>query len=121
VPNIKTCTEKKKILLVISNLEFGGAQRQIVELANNINKEKFEVHIYSLSNYVPLAEHLAKNIKLHIVNKRFKFDFLVVIGLIKLIKSHQFAIGHAYLFDAEISVRLSGFFSFSGIKVLAGC
>jgi hypothetical protein len=43
------------VVLVISNLEYGGAQRQIVELANNFDPARVEVHVCSLSSYRPLA------------------------------------------------------------------
>ena len=46
---------KTKVLIVISNLEFGGAQRQIVELVNNIDRQYFDVHVCALSAYIPLA------------------------------------------------------------------
>lgn len=107
-----------KVLIVISNLEFGGAQRQVVELVNNMDASKCEIHICSLSDYVPLAEQLADNINVHIINKKAKFDFSVVFKLILLIKKHQFDIIHSYLFDAEIAARLAGKLSFSGIKII---
>lgn len=97
-----------KILIVISNMEFGGAQRQIVELVNNIDITKFELHVCSLSNYVPLAEQFNDNVKVHIIHKKSKFDFTVVFKLINLIRKYKFNIIHSYLFDAEIAARLAG-------------
>ena len=97
-----------KVLIVISNMEFGGAQRQIVELVNNIDITKFELHVCSLSNYVPLAEQFNDNVKVHIIHKKSKFDFTVVFKLIKLIRKYKFNIIHSYLFDAEIAARLAG-------------
>lgn len=107
-----------KILILISNLEFGGAQRQVIELVNNMDISKCEIHVCSLSNYVPLASQLNPQINLHIINKKAKFDFSVVFKLVLLIKKYQFNIIHSYLFDAEIAARLAGRLSFSGIKII---
>jgi len=109
---------KTKVLIVISNLEFGGAQRQIVELVNNIDQKQFEIAVCSLSEYVPLASQFKSGIALHIIHKKFKFDFSVVLKLAKLIRKEQFDVIHSYLFDAEIATRLAGKLSCSGIKII---
>ena len=109
---------KTKVLIVISNMEFGGAQRQVVELVNNIDLNKFEIHVCSLSEYIPLANKLNKNINFHIVNKKKKFDFSVILKLRSILKTHQLDIIHSYLFDDEIASRLAAFFSFSKVKVI---
>jgi len=111
-------SNKTKVLIVISNLEFGGAQRQIVELVNNIDNDKFDIHVCSLSEYVPLSEQFIPATKLHIINKKAKFDFSVVFKLAKLIRKHKFDVIHSYLFDAEIAARLAGKLSATGIKIL---
>jgi len=110
--------KKTKVLIVISNLEFGGAQRQIVELVNNIDNGKFDIHVCSLSEYVPLAEQFIPTTELHIINKKAKFDFSVVFKLARLIRKHRFDVIHSYLFDAEIAARLAGKLSATGIKIL---
>ncbi len=105
----KTLPKKIVVLLVISNLEFGGAQRQVIELANNIDVDKFEIHVCSLSNYIPLGDALkTKSHRLHIIHKNYKFDVTVVWKLAKLLRKLQVDIVQSYLFDAEIAVRLAG-------------
>lgn len=111
-------TEKIKVLIVISNLEFGGAQRQIVELINNIDKEHFELHVCSLSDYIPLANQFVKGTIVHVINKKFKFDFSVVFKLARLIRKQHFDVIHSFLFDAEIASRLAAKFSFSAVRVI---
>ncbi len=98
-----------RVLLVVSNLEYGGAQRQIVELANNVAPDRVEVHVCSLSPYVPLASELQiRPARMHIIHKRAKFDLTVVPRLARLLREHRFDVAHGYLFDAEIAVRLAG-------------
>jgi glycosyltransferase involved in cell wall biosynthesis len=109
---------KTKVLIVISNMEFGGAQRQIVELVNNIDQTQFEIHVCSLSEYAPLADQFNEGIPLHIIHKKAKFDFSVVFKLASLIRKHKFNVIHSYLFDAEIAARLAAKLSCTNIKVI---
>jgi len=97
-----------RALIVISNLEYGGAQRQVVEIANNADPRRLEVHIGSLSDYVPLASDLKDPSRLHVIQKRFKFDLTVVPRLARLLRSLGAHVVHGYLFDAEIATRLAG-------------
>ncbi len=100
---------KITVVIVVSNLEYGGAQRQIVELANRIDREHFDLHVCSLSGYVPLAADLeAADTRLHIIRKRYKFDASVVPRLARLLRRLRADIVHGYLFDAEIAARLAG-------------
>ncbi len=98
-----------RILLVISNLEYGGAQRQVVELANNMDPERFDVRVCSLSEYVPLAAELkCRDERLHVIRKRFKFDYSVVPRLARLLRLLRADVIHSYLFDADIAARPAG-------------
>ena len=98
-----------RVLLVISNLEYGGAQRQVVELANNFDPARVEVHVCSLSSYVPLARELQlPDGRVHVVEKRSRFDLMVVPQLTRLLRRLKIDVVHGYLFDAEVAVRLAG-------------
>ena len=80
---------RRNVALVISNLEFGGAQRQLVELANNLSRDRFDVHVYSLSEYVPLAQTLKLSpTRLRVVKKKSKYDLSVVPRLAALFREH---------------------------------
>jgi len=97
-----------RLVIVVSNLEFGGAQRQIVELANELDPARFEPHVVSLSPYTPLGKDLKRPDRLHVITKRFKFDLSVVPRLAWLLRRLRADIVHGYLFDAEIAARLAG-------------
>ena len=98
-----------RVMLVISNLEYGGAQRQVVELANNLDPRRVEVHVCSLSPFVPLASALRIPAdRVHVIVKRTKYDLTVVPKLARLIDRVGADVVHGYLFDAEIAVRLAG-------------
>ncbi|MBW2595333.1 MAG: glycosyltransferase [Deltaproteobacteria bacterium] len=107
------------VVLVIDDLEYGGAQRQAIELANNIDRERFNVHVCTLSDYIPLGSQLRDSEhRLHIVKKKNKVDFTVVPRLARLLKSLNVDIVHSYLFSADIASRLAG--RLAGTKVIIG-
>ena len=107
------------VALVISNLEFGGAQRQLIELANNLSGDRFDVYVYSLSNYVPLAQLLKLNAsRFWVVEKKSKYDLSVVFRLAALFREHDISLAHAFLFDAEIATRLAC--AISPVSVMIG-
>lgn len=107
-----------RVLLVISNLEYGGAQRQVVETANCLDPEAFDVHVCSLSECIPLAGQLRASIPVYVIEKRAKFDWTTVFRLALLFRQIRINIVHAFLFDAELASRLAGFFSFSNVTVI---
>jgi glycosyltransferase involved in cell wall biosynthesis len=103
-----------KVALVISNLSYGGAERQVLELANNIDSQSFDLHLFTLSKHAPLAERLRdRESRLHIVDKRHKFDITVIYRLAAAFKAMDIQVVHGFLFDAEIASRIAA--------RLAGC
>ena len=100
---------RMSVAMVISNLEYGGAQRQVVELANHLDRARFDVHVCSLSPYVPLAARLdTADRRLHVIRKLWKFDVSVVPRLAWWLSAVRADIVHGFLFDAEIATRLAG-------------
>jgi len=95
-------------VIVVSDLDFGGAQRQVVELVNHMDPSVCKTHVCSLSDFVPLAKTLRQPGHLSLVLRRFRFDFTVVPRLASVLRKLEADIVHAYLFDATISARLAG-------------
>jgi glycosyltransferase involved in cell wall biosynthesis len=118
-PSRSATNQLYRILLVISNLEYGGAQRQVVEVANNIDPQTFDVQVCSLSDYVPLAEQLHdRHRRLHIIHKHWKFDVTVIARLTRLLRQFRPHVVHGYLFDAEIATRIAG--RAAGVPLIVG-
>jgi glycosyltransferase involved in cell wall biosynthesis len=107
-----------RVLIVISNLGFGGAERQVVEFANNADPSELDLQLCSLSTNVPLAAQLRDPARLHIIPKRGKYDLRVVLGLARLLREQRIDIVHGYLFDAEIAAALAG--RLAGTKAIVG-
>jgi glycosyltransferase involved in cell wall biosynthesis len=109
---------KLVVASVISNLEYGGAQRQLVEIANNLDRATVDHHVISLSRYTPLADHLVDRAQLHVIEKRWQFDGTVVFRLAAALKRLKADVVHGYLFDAEIATRLAG--KIAGTRLIVG-
>ena len=106
-------------LLLVSDLEFGGAQRQVIELANQMNPRRFNVHVCALAEYVPLSASLSgRDSRLHIVRKRHKFDFTVIPKLARLMRELRVKVLHTFLFDAEFFGRIAG--RLAGVPAIIG-
>jgi glycosyltransferase involved in cell wall biosynthesis len=99
--------QRVRVLLIISSLEHGGAERQVVQLANHLDASCFDVQVCSLSSEVPLAETLNDHGRLHIVDKRWRYDFTTVSRVARLMRELGTDLVHAFLFDAEIVARLA--------------
>jgi len=111
--------QQVSVVLVIDDLEFGGAQRQVVELANNMDPDRFDVHVCTLSDYVPLGSQLRDSAtRLHTIVKKHRMDFGVVPRLARLLRTLDADIVHSYLFSADIASRLAG--RLAGTPVVIG-
>lgn len=60
---------KKKLLFVIPSLEGGGAEKVILNLANNIDRDKFDVNLILLDKRGPYVQFLKNDIKVINLNK----------------------------------------------------
>lgn len=97
------------VVLVVGNLEFGGAERQVVHLALHLDPARFDAHICSLSSYMPLAEGVSALAgRLHVVQKRSKYDVTVLPRLRALLRRLGADVVHGFLFDAQIAARIAG-------------
>jgi len=97
-----------RVALVISNLEFGGTQRQLVELVNASQQLDVRYFVVSMSEVISLAGQIADPDVVRIVRKRSRFDLSVVPRMARLLRNLEVDIAHGFLFDAEIAVRLAG-------------
>jgi len=100
---------QRVVVIVVSDLEFGGAQRQVIELVNHLNEDEWCVYVCSLASYVPLAESLNKRKqRFRLILRQSRFDFTVVLRLARFLREVQADVVHSYLFDAAIAARLAG-------------
>jgi glycosyltransferase involved in cell wall biosynthesis len=103
-------------VLVISNLGFGGAERQVVDLVNHLDARRLDARLVSLSPHVPLADGLTDRDRLHVIRRRCPFDATVVPRLARLLRSFGADIVHSHLYSADIAARLAG--RWAGTRVI---
>ena len=106
-----------RILYVISELGFAGAEKQLVELAKQLAERGHEVAIYTLNREVQRESALEGSaVTLIVDQKRAKLDPAVLWRLRKTIGRWRPDIIHGFLFDGDFYSRVAALGS--GIPVL---
>jgi glycosyltransferase involved in cell wall biosynthesis len=106
-----------RVLFVISELTFGGAQKQVVELARQLVRHGHDAAIYTLNEDVPRAKELeGSGVELVVDQKRMRLDPAVLGRLRDKIRTWKADIVHGFLFDGDIYARIAAFGT--GVPVL---
>ena len=96
--------DRINVLLLTGGLTYGGAERQVVELANSLDQEKFNTFVCSLTGYNPLSINLRNEFV--VILKKSKYDLSVIPRLRRIVSERRVHIIHSFLFDANIAARL---------------
>ncbi|WP_291323370.1 glycosyltransferase [Desulfonatronospira sp.] len=103
--------QKTKVMFVVIQLEAGGSERVVLELARGLNRDQFEIYVTAFNGGVleaPLRE-VCKEI--FFIQKRRRFDFSAMIHLAKIVREHRIDIVNAHHY-------MPCFYSFFGTKIL---
>jgi len=60
-----TNDDRKTVWIFIVALSIGGAERTIVDIANNIDHDRFDVHVWTMFDTNPLADRLDEEVGYH--------------------------------------------------------
>lgn len=102
---------KIKILYVIATLDVGGTERQLVELAKKLDKEKFEPIVCCLTRGGVFKKELdSYGIRVVIIGKKLGYDFSAILKLIKIIKKEKPKIVHTFLWTSNTIGRIAALF-----------
>lgn len=106
-------TSKIKIIYIIPTLDFGGAERLVVDIVKMIDKNKFEVKIICLKRIGEIAKDLiTAKIPVLVLKQKIGLDFFLLLELIKVLKIEKPDIIHTHLFGGDvygiIAARLAG-------------
>jgi len=92
----------KRIALIIPTLDQGGAEKQVCLLAAGLPRDQFEVHVVVLTRSGPRESWLReRNVPVHIVGKRHKFDPTSWWRLKKLLVELSPDLVHTWIFAAN--------------------
>ncbi|MBD3347912.1 MAG: glycosyltransferase [Candidatus Eisenbacteria bacterium] len=98
-----------RVLYVIGQLSFGGAERQVAELATRLPKERYEPIVCCLSEGGPLADELRRaGVRVVCVGKRSGAGSGASMALARLVHGERPAVIHSYLFSANWRTLLVG-------------
>ena len=78
-----------KLAVMISNLRFGGAEVQTVELVNNLSARGDEVLLISMDQDLAIKERVASGIEIVVLGKRSYVDFRILIRLVRLLRKYR--------------------------------
>jgi len=105
--------QKINLLYVITKLELGGAQKQLLNLINRLDRERFNIFLFTAKNGFLLKDALSIN-GLTIKKSRCLErpinplkDFFALIEIYKYIKEHNIDIVHTHSSKAGILGRLA--------------
>jgi len=104
---------KHNLLFVITKLELGGAQKQLLSLIENLDKRRYNLFLFSAKKGLLVDEALSIN-KLSFHGSRFLErpvnifkDLLALIELVSFIKKNKISIVHTHSSKAGILGRLA--------------
>ncbi len=105
----------------VNYLDYGGAERQLVELALGLDKSDFRVHVVTLIPGGALEDELhgQPGISLHTVNRRNKYDLVSpTVGLARLLRHHRVHIVQPFLSPATLYGMAASFLARTPIRIV---
>jgi glycosyltransferase involved in cell wall biosynthesis len=98
-----------RILHIIPTLDRGGAQKQLMLLAQGLPRDEFDVHVCALTGGGSLKSELeAAGIPVTVVGKRWQADPLTLVRLKRQIERLQPDLIHSWHFAASAFGRVAG-------------
>jgi glycosyltransferase involved in cell wall biosynthesis len=97
-----------RVLFIISDLDLGGAQKQVVEISRQLVRHGHDAAIFTLNNVVPRAKDLeGSGVELVVEQKQSKLDRRVLAKLRRYIQEWKPDIVHGFLFDGDVYGRIA--------------
>src|SRR5438093_12046821 len=97
-----------KVLLLTSSLHYGGAERQVVELAKHLDRRRFEPLLCCLDGTRTLFDLNPSPTPIVMAKRRARFDPIPFFQVGWLLRRRSIDVVHSFLFDAEIIGRVMG-------------
>ncbi len=99
--------EMIKICYVIGTLDIGGAEKQLLKLVSNINRDRFKPVLIALRGGILKADFEAF-CEVHVVGKRWKFDPFCLFRLFSIIRRENPYILQTFMFTSNTWGRIAG-------------
>lgn len=93
----------KRLLIIIDEMEIGGSQRNIVDMARHIDTSAFSVSLVFFRKSSPYVDELNRaGVEVTHIPKRGRLDLLFFIELCRFVRRNDFDIIHAFSFSGEL-------------------
>lgn len=80
---------------IVSSLNYGGVEKFVIDLANNIDTQYYKPVIISLTEAAPLAAQLKNHIKIYYLDKKAGNDFSIPKKIKTIVAKEQIKILHS--------------------------
>jgi len=109
---------KTKIIIVISHLGSGGAQRQVLEYLKFADKASYDIKVVNLDlSYDMLSDKIGElGFEITGLHHKGFFSFKTLFRLISIFRKEKPDIVHTYLFTADMYGRLAA--KVTGVKIV---
>ena len=105
---MKTKSKKIKLTHIICSLGYGGAERFLIDLIKNTDREKYEISVLCVVEGGPLVKELKLNgIKTFIIGKKTKLGISTIWKIYKYLKKEKIQIVHTHLFAGDTWGRIA--------------
>jgi glycosyltransferase involved in cell wall biosynthesis len=111
---------KLTVLLLVNDLRIGGAERQLVELARGLDKERFRVIVSTLYSGQPFESDLENvpGVELIPLDRRGKFDVTALFKLVGLLEREKVDIIQPFLTPATAFGMLASMIAATPVKIV---
>lgn len=115
-------SKRLTILEIIPSLDDGGAERFIIDLSNQIGKERdykvYLVSLFNISNHQFYAEEITNKIQLIQLGKKPGFDISLIFKLIKVLNRIRPNIIHTHLRSLNYLLPIIPFYKYRFIHTI---
>lgn len=108
------------VMLLVNDLRIGGAERQLVELARGLDKERFRVLVATLYAGQPFENDLedCPGVELVSLNRRGKFDITTLFKLVSLLRREKVDIIQPFLTPATTFGMMAAVIARTPVKIV---
>jgi glycosyltransferase involved in cell wall biosynthesis len=105
---METTSKKIKLTHIICSLGYGGAERFLIDLIKNTDREKYEISVLCVIEGGQLVKELKLNgIKVFIIGKKTKLGIFTIWKIYKYLKKEKIQIVHTHLFAGDTWGRIA--------------
>ncbi|HLU61148.1 MAG TPA: glycosyltransferase [Gammaproteobacteria bacterium] len=106
---------QKKLLIITDEMEVGGTQRQIVELARHLDRSNFALSLLYFRKHSHYVDELrALGVEVFHLPKRGRLDFGFFLRLCRHLREQEVDLIHAFSFSGELWAWLAHLFTGQG-------